>query len=330
MTKLDKKVNCLVKIVVLLAVFWSGCAPVGEQKTKPIVGKGKPVTIALKFNAGDLTTYKVVTEFKKSAAFEGSLAQSSDLKGGSSGYESEITFDQQIDSVDDAGNATAKITIKALKYSSIVKDVSAIDFDSADAGSNDSSLSKLIGQSYVIEISPSGKFLKLVDAKQARSAIKGTGSARKIATMLLSPAMLEMRHGTMPLPSADKNKLRAGETWSNSKEFEFGLMGNKSYDRVYTIKEIQEKDGKRIASIEMKGIPGSEAGSDKNMGGISKMFDTTDTYEGQLQLDLTNGKIEKYSELAKSEWIVVEQRGDKDPDAIIMGSVRSYSIEKVD
>ena len=149
------------------------------------------------------------------------------------GYESEITFDQQIDSVDEAGNATAKITVKALKYTSIVKDVSAINFDSADAGSNDSPLSYLVDQSYVIKISPSGKFLKLVDAKQARSAIKGTGSARKIATMLLSSAMVEMRHGTMPLPSAGKNKLRAGETWSKSKEFEFGLMGNKSYDRDY-------------------------------------------------------------------------------------------------
>lgn len=332
MTMLDKKVVWSAKIMVLLAVFLGGCAPVGEQVDQPKakVEKDQPATIALKFAVGDTTIYKVVTESKKSARFEGSLADKAGFKSGSTGNKVEMTFSRQIESVDDAGNAVVKITIKSLKYSAIVKDEVKLDFDSTDVSKNKHSLSKLIGQSYTIQLSPSGEFLRLVDAKDALAAV---GRANNIAKNLIGNKAVKLRHGTIVLPSADKNKLRKGESWSDSKEFTFGMLGGKSYQIVYTLKEITDKDGRKVASIEMETTPGSDAETfqKEQTEAFSKMFDSTDTYTGQLELNLTDGKIEKYSEQMKSEWVVVDpKRGEENPDMIIMGAVRSYSIERVD
>jgi len=68
---------------------------------------------------------------------------------------------------------------------------------------------------------------------------------------------------------------------------------------------------------------------------LSKMFDNPiDSYTGQLKLDLTTGKVEKYLEKLQSEWVVVDpsvrQQGDKEPDAIRMGAIRLHRLERID
>ena len=64
------------------------------------------------------------------------------------------------------------------------------------------------------------------------------------------------------------------------------------------------------------------------------MFDSTQGYTGQLKLDLTNSKVEKYLEKLQLEWIIVdpsaEQKGDTEPDTLKMAATRLYSLEKID
>jgi hypothetical protein len=62
------------------------------------------------------------------------------------------------------------------------------------------------------------------------------------------------------------------------------------------------------------------------------MSDNTETYTGELKLDLTGGKIEEYRESLTSEWVIVDPnpKENKQPAVLKMTAVRSYSIEKID
>ena len=62
------------------------------------------------------------------------------------------------------------------------------------------------------------------------------------------------------------------------------------------------------------------------------MSDNTETYTGELKLDLSAGKVEEYRENLTSEWLIVDPnpKENEQPSALKMTAVRSYSIEKID
>lgn len=302
--------------------------------------KDKPtVQLALKFTAQDSTTYKVTTVGQKTVAWEGPTeSKPAAFKGGSTGNRIEMTFTQQIQSVDDKGNALARITIKDLKYSAVVKDNAVTDFDSSREKDHNSPFYKLIGQSYTIEITPAGQVSKITEINQALSAVKGTSTTHKTAATMLSASMIKERHSIPAMPAADKNKLQTEDNWSSTKTFDFGMLGSKSYERIYTLKEIKETDSGRVAVTGMKAIPSSEMAEqlhkEQTSGMLSRMFDNTDNYTGELKLDLKTGKLQKYLEDLKSEWVAIDlaggKQGDKAPAALKMTASRLYLIEKID
>ncbi len=299
--------------------------------------QGPTVQLALKFAANDLTTYKVITEMEKSVKWEGPLPDKPfPFKGGSTGNKVEVAFTQRIQSVDDKGNAVAQITFKGLKYLGKVKDNVVLDFDSSREKDANSPLFKLIGQSYTIEVSPAGQVLRVIDASGAQAAVEGSSSANKTALALLSPDAIKERHTIAGLPVADKNRLCAGDTWSSIKTFSFDMMGPKSYERIYALKEIKEVNNHQIAAAEMKALPSSEMAEElhkeRATGAFSKMFDNTETYDGKLALDLTAGKVQEYFEKLRTEWVMVDPKPEpnKEPAALRMAATRSYSIKKID
>lgn len=311
---------------------------VEPKVVEPNAPPAETVTLALKFTPQDSTTYKLITEAQRSVRFEGSLTNEKNLKGGETGSRTEMIFTQQIQSVDDKGNAIARITIKELKYSAKVRDNTIVDFDSSKEKDPNNPLLKLIGQSYTIEITPAGQVLKVVDASEAQAAVKGGTSAHKTASIQLSPNVIKERHSISALPVRDKSRLSAGANWNRIKTFAFGLMGAQSYRRVYTLKEIKEQDNRKLAVIEMNAIPTSEMAEQlhqqKAMGDFSKMFDNTETYTGELTLDLATGKVERYFEKLESEWVAVEpsigEASDKEPAVLRMKTSRLHSLEKID
>jgi hypothetical protein len=65
------------------------------------------------------------------------------------------------------------------------------------------------------------------------------------------------------------------------------------------------------------------------------MFENTETYTGELKVDLNAGKVEKCLEILESEWIAVEptvgqKDGEKEPAVLTMTAMRLYSLEKID
>ncbi|MHC4153828.1 MAG: hypothetical protein ACYST6_02715 [Planctomycetota bacterium] len=300
----------------------------------PQVPEPEVANLVLKFEPGESMSYKVVTESTRSVIYEGSLAKDPTFTGGDTGDRVEMTFSQQLDSVNEQGNAVATITIKQLKYQAQVKSDIVLDFDSSRDEDQNNPLAKLVGQSYTIEITRAGQVTEVIDSKEALAAVKGNATARR----LLESNTIKERHSIPALPAPGKNEVAVDEHWSSIKSTDFGMMGAKSYERIYVLKQIKEQDGRRSAYVEMNAIPTAETAEqlhqEQSGGAFSKMFDNIEEYTGELQWDLTEGKVETYSEQLRSEWLVVDptpvQKPDKKPDALRMTSFSLYSLERVD
>jgi hypothetical protein len=310
---------------------------VEEEKPK-VVEKEKPaVELALKFTPQDSTTYKFTTEAHRSIKWEGPISNEPAFRGGITSSKIEMTFTQQIQSTDDKGNAVAEITIESLKHLSIVRDNPVIDFDSSREKDRNNPLAKLIGQSYTIEVTPAGRVSKIIDVSQAQAAVRGSSSANKTALAMISPDAIKERHTISALPDPEKNQLRTGDSWSRTKNFSFGLMGLKSYDRIYTLKDVTDTNNLGFAVVEMNANPTTEMAEqmhkEKTIGDFSKMFENTETYTGRLNLNLTKGKIEMFQEKLQSEWVAVEpaaaKEENKEPAVLIMTATRLYFLEKI-
>lgn len=303
-----------------------------------VAGCAQTSTLALKFAPQDSTTYRLITERERSVEIEGALLEDEIIKGGRTGSRVEITFTRQIQSVDEKGNALAKITINQIKHLAKEKDVTKLDFDSSREKDRRNPLTKLIGQSYTIKLSPAGKVVRVIDVREARSAVRGKSQAHKVALALLEPDAVKKRHTIPTLPPAGRNNLRPGDNWSSIKTFSYDMMGAETFERVYTLKEIKDINGRRIATVEMNAIPSSEMAEqlykEQPTSAFSKMFDSTQTYTGRLKLNLTAGKVEECFEKLKTEWVIVDpsskQGDDKKPAMLKMGVVRLYSLERID
>ena len=298
-----------------------------------IAGCAQTSNLKLKFAPQDLTTYKVTTQSEMSLKFEGPTLDKNEFKDSRNQNIIEMTFTQQVLNTDNKGNAVVEVTIKELKCLSIYRDKTTLDFDSAREKDRDDPLSKLVGQSYIIEMTPSGQVSKIIDANDARAAVSGNKPAA-----LLSAEVIKERHTVTALPPTDKEKLSKGDNWSQIKVFSFPIIGSKAYERIYTLKNIKAMKGRKFAIIEMNAIPSAEMAKqlhiEQETSSISKLFDNIETYTGELKLDLTRGKVEKYCEELRSEWITLDPsaalKDAAEINSLRMGAVRSYCIEKID
>jgi len=335
---------CTTACLLLLA---AGCAPSEKVAVKPQVEPQKqipevipqeaaPAVLALKFTPQDSTTYRVITEAQQSVKWRGAVPDDPHFAGGLKLHRIEMTFTQQIQSTGDNGNAIAKITVEGLKYHSEATDKPTVDFDSSNPKDPNNPLGKIIGQSYITEISTTGEVTNIIDTQQAYNALGPPSSPEgRIPFAIIEPAAIKDRHGTLVLPQPDKNHLRAGDSWSNTKTFSFGQMGSNSYERIYTLKEIKDVNNRELVIAEMNTIPAPETPQESHgeESDFLDTFDKTGTYTGQLKFDLTTGKVEKYSEKLDSKWSVIlppDKKMTEEPVVLIMGAVRLYDLEKID
>lgn len=309
--------------LVCFLVFLTGCGDPG-------------VNLSLKFVPADTTTYRLVTEKVDSITFEGDLGNAPEFKDQTRSSRFEMTFVQKIQQIDEKGNATAKITIKDLKWKTMELNKTKLDFDSAQVKSKRNPLARLIGQSYTIKIAPTGRIVRIVSTVAATAAVKDKTVRDNMALLLIKPPVIKNRHEITALPSAKKNPLKQGGTWSVEKKFDFRMMGKKTYERIYTFNEIyKSEDGEKIAIIEMKAIPAVEdqQGAEQPDSAFLDAFDNIEEYTGLLKLDLNTGKINFYSEKLRTEWIIVDpmpQKEGKEPVTMKMTAVRTYNLERID
>ncbi len=325
-------------------IIWAGCAepekpgaaPAPKVKPAPGPVARAAVPLVLKFTAGEKATYKLTTESKRVVTFQGSISNDPALKGGETGQEVEVVFSEEIESVDQAGNAVAKITLKQLKVKDVVRNEVKLDFDSTRDEDATKPLAKLLGQSYRIKMNPTGAVTSVMDTKQARVAVRGSAAAINWARSLLSDEAIRQRHTIAALPGSTEKKFAVGDDWTKTHTVEFGMMGNRVFERIYGLKELKAEKGHQIAIVEMNGIPSTKnrptTADPKNP--FAKMFDSVDTYTGLLELDVTAGKVRRYNEDLTSEWIMVDPNakpgGSEQPDSLTMKAVRVHRLQRID
>jgi hypothetical protein len=326
----------IIVIGVICAVFTCGCARQAGQGPGKIAVKGG-VKIALEPVPGQQTSYIVTTHARRNIKWQGPVPEKKAFEESFTEEQIEMGFTQHIQSVDDSGKAVAKVTIDSLKYLTVVKNQTNVDFDSSRQSDADSPLAKLIGQSYTIEFGPDNYVSSVLDLSQAQSLVKGKTAADRAGMNLLSTETIMERHMALLLPEPGKEYLKPGGKWSRVKTFSFGMMGIKSYEKVYTLKEVQNMAGHQIAVIDMNAIPTSEVEQkyrDKQTGAdFPRMFDTIETYTGAGEVDLTAGCIDAYNENLQTSWVTVfpsDAKSDpNEPVVLRMTATRDYSLEKI-
>ena len=317
----SKKLFAAVIVTSLIALFHCGCA--------------RQADIALRFIPDQTVTYKAASLLRKDYLFDQPSAGKKTEK--STEVAVEMTYDQRTVALDRQDNATADITIKGLKYRSENAGAVQVDFDSSKKVDPASALGKLIGQTYTIKVSPSGEVLQISDVGPARDAAK-TGPDARFADDVLKDAAITRRHQILALPDQDKKTLKKGDQWSRITPSPKQTLIPKTYEKTYTVTDITA-DG-TTATIQMNAAPttkrpdaGPSDEADK-LEAFAGMFDSQDTYTGQLVIDLKSGKVKSYSEKLISRYTAAQVPKDdeaaKQPDVLELGYTEESSIDAVD
>ncbi|MHC4758580.1 MAG: hypothetical protein ACYTE8_07975 [Planctomycetota bacterium] len=300
-----------------------------EPQIEPEVAE-PGVNMLLNLTPGDITTYEVKTVDTQEVKWEGSVPESPSFEDGRNYTRSQIKFTQEIISLDADGSATAKITIDSLKFRSILKNKTIINFDSTKMAAGNI-LANLIGNSYTISITPDGKMTS-INTFGALKGLGGESSQAQAARNLLKSEVIRKRHALVPLPDMNQNPVQLEGEWSETKTHSFGSMGSNSFEKIYTFEDIEERQGKKVALVFMGAIPSAEAGDTANQAqqSMTQIFDTQETYEGQLRFDLDEGKVEEYSEKLDIQWtVIMPVSGQGDPPVLKMSAIRSYDLKKI-
>jgi hypothetical protein len=312
------------------------------------------VALTLKFVPGQAATYKVTTENQKSIEWKGSpTARPEQFTDGRLGHHVEITFEQRVRQVQEDGNAVLEITIQGLKYVGESANKIVLDFDSARPADAGNPLAKLVGKSYQVKMSPRGQVVGVSNVGPARQAVQGSLPGNNVAQKLLSDDEIRNRHEIVALSALKDPAVHPGQTWSNIKVFSFDELGAKTYERVYTLKQVgsgqlsvpgsapstanrplpTDNLAGRQAVVEMKGIPSAAKAAElyqQRAGNpFAGMSDNADSYQGRLVFDLDSGQVREYGEQMQNEWIIFDPSSGQDPAAIRMAARRLYQLEQV-
>ncbi len=291
------------------------------------------VELALRFVAGQAATYTVTTESYKSVEWVGSpSAKPAGFRDGRRGNHVEMTLNQRVREVRGDGSAVLEITIAALKYTGDFRDDVVLDFDSAGPGEQNASLAVLVGKSYTLQMSPKGRVLAVGDLEPLRQAVLAAPGGRNAAMKLIAEDEIRDRHTVAALAILEEGPVRPGQSWSDIKTFSFGDMGPRSYERVYTLKQVRQEGG-RVAVVEMEAIPPAtreDLAGQPNVGPM--MLDTFGEYDGRLELDLDSGRIREYVEQMRTEWAIADPGTIQDSTGLAafkMAATRLHRVELV-
>lgn len=345
-------------LVALFMLFFIGCAPETkvETQTQPAAEEqaaGEEMMIEAETSPQDAAqaevkveeavetaplsvyTYKVNDLQRKDYQFNQPNADKSVEK--SSELATEMVFDQAVKSIDEQGNTIAEITIKSLKYKNTSDDEVRIEFDSSNEANTQSSLAKLIGQSYTVKISPSGKVVEISDIESARSAVS-SGSDATLAARLLNRDNIERRHEILSLPDEGYKSLSAESKWTRVVSSPRGVLMPKKHEKLYEVKEIINDARSKLALVEMSAVPTSKETKDSSnltpAEVFSNFFDSIDTFTGRLLIDVNTGKVYDYSEDFKSKYTAAQLPKNaadaNQPDVLELMFTQQHSLELVD
>ncbi len=296
------------------------------------------VDLRLEFVPDRAVTCMVTTETEASVRWEGDQSSKPDsFRGGAIGNRVEITFEQRVLRINDKGNAVIEVAILALTYLGRSRETVVLDFDSVRDPDWQGPLSGLIGRSYEVEMTPKGAVVSVDGVAGIRDSIEGRSAEHQTALRLLDEKEIRQRHEVPALMASEGRTVHPGDTWSNVRLFSFGRMGDRAYERLYSLDRVEADGDARLAHVTMKGIPSSAAARQLHQEQAevvaAGLFDHVDTYEGRLLLDLDTGTIDTYVEQFRTEWVAVDQQAVQDgaanPAAVRMERMQLYELKRI-
>lgn len=317
----------VISILIILILSLVGCGPRKSVTPKGVSTPPKAgsagVVLQLKLSNGQIDTYKSIMENERSVDFSGEITQDKQFKSAKTGIRAEIIFQQQIENVDSAGNASIKVTMKSLKYLSTNKDVITLDYDSSKPEQQSNPMTKLIGQSYTIMMSPRGEVTGFSDLVQ----IKQAAGSNPAAVQLISENIIRERHQIPAIIDSNSRLLKVGDKWSVNRTLEFGILGATTIEKIYTFKAIEQNKGRKTAVVEVAAVPATIQEGQPNPG----KFESNNSYSGSLVLDMDSGKVEKYNEKMTSDWLTADDKSTQgEPSTIKLGTMKSNSLERLE
>ncbi|MBW8016771.1 MAG: hypothetical protein FVQ82_11335 [Planctomycetes bacterium] len=319
----QKMLVALTVVSLTIVMFFAGCG----------------TELAIKFNPDDISTYKVGYQTKQSVI----LDMAADTKTGDQ-YTSknvDVTFTQEIQSINDDLTALAKITIMDIMFNTKDNKGASFSFDSRKDEDRKRPLNAIIGKSYTINISTDGR-VTLADATDIRKVRVSGTTERRVAESLLTEAEIIKRH-EIHLPNKEISTISRGRGWSKVVWSHPKVMAVKSFEKNYVLKSITD-DG--IANVTMTAYE-----TDKIADGqppkpglfalLAKSFDSQEKYTGQMQIDLESGKVVKWSETCDAAYIITQEdlsksfnkgsgKSKDDSASLKMSLLHTISLEKLD
>jgi len=313
---LHKASVSLIAASLICTLFLSGC--------------GSSESISLKFVPQETTLYKSTTDVIKDYRFEQpTLGKLTDQQTKNTVV---MEYSQDVQSVDESGNADLKITIDQLKVDIINKNESQLSFDSRNEADKNAPLARLIGQSYPVRMTPSGK-VEVLDTKEAMAAVT-SAYEKKIVKNILDPKSIAARHEIPAMPNDPAKKLSVKSSWSEVVPSPPGLLAPKSYEKVYTVTDMNDN----TATVRMVGAESTQPAenglsSAGGMGMFAKMFDNKDDYTGSMQIDTATGQVLNFEETLISSYVAQEMpengNPEKGPDTLVMRFTNHVKLEKL-
>lgn len=311
----------------MLRSILNGSIVMGLCAVLLISGCGPQADLSLKFAPSEVTTYTVSSANNQIFKFE--MPSSNNFSEDVTEKSVSVTFDQEIESVDENGVATAKITIKDIIFKDIDKGNVKFDFDSTKNPKE--ALGKLLGQSYKITIDPQGK-VAVLDAKTARKAVK-SGVAKSKARGLLSDKAIVYRHEVVTLAKLESPTVSVGDTWNVIEKPGYKLLMPRTFDKAYKLEELRSEEDKSVAVVSMNATPaGSSDQGDFNPGMLmfSSMMDVDESYTGKMELDVNSGQLLNHEEVLDVKYVATDPKENSEPDVLIITLIYSHSAKIVE
>ncbi len=328
-------VICSALVALLMS---SGCTSQADQQSKTTADE--TILLAFQPEPNSVTKYRIITEAHRSTEWQGPVPNKESLKQGHNDNRLEIIFSQFVPEPNEQieqETTPALIKIEQVKYSSTVQGRTDLEFDSSTNQDPNHPFAKLVGQTYGITFTPDNHIPTVFGLSQGRHAVSGPEEINQIALRIFSPELIRERHGTPAFPKGKKQHAILGDSWSTIKTFAFNFMGLKSYERVYTLRDVVTSDGHRLAKIEMNAIPTSKLErrfQKERMPQPPTNFDSTDSYTGTAEVDLTDGLVNYCSEQLTVTWTGVlppdPKQGTTEPVVLKMSAGVLHRLERID
>ena len=302
-------------IVMILGILLFGCSPPPEQDTGPETlaisaepneagAQSDKITFSLEFEPGTKTRYRVTTEtiMALESLENASKNNTSTTPLPKVSESSEVIFTQEIlGPVSETTNTViALVTIEHVGYNLTSPGQSDLLFNSQKTTDQNSPFTKLIGQTYTIEVSPLGYVPGIFNLHPARLAVRGPTPAHAAALELVSPPAIFSRHGFFSVPGPDVGLLSVGGRWRGVQQLtlitsgtDIYRLGTHRFDKIYQLESLEQRQMGTVGAVVFVGSPRSRRTSD---GRFIEVPFLSCSYAGGGEFNIDAGRVESYFE----------------------------------